>query len=100
VGKNQDSAPDRLAKYVNVWAQPFSCQQLMPDPFETESVWRRSARNLDRNRGRRTSGRTRKRRIARENKRGLGMGRVKSSGNSEKEEKNEVHGGEMLGRDS
>jgi|GEM_PF-1835285 len=22
-----------LTKYVNVWAQPFSCQELMPDPF-------------------------------------------------------------------
>jgi hypothetical protein len=24
----------RLAKYVNVWAQLFSCQELMPDPFD------------------------------------------------------------------
>jgi hypothetical protein len=34
VGKTQDSAPDRFAKYMNVWAQLFSCQQLMPDPFD------------------------------------------------------------------
>jgi hypothetical protein len=83
----------------------------MPDPFDagriienepswecltalqSERVWLRSACYLNRNRGRRTSGRTRERRIARENKRRLGMGRAESSSNGEKEEENEAHGG-------
>ena len=48
---------------------------------------------MNRDPGRRASGRTRKRRIARDSKRGLGVGRGKGSGNGEEEEKNEVHGG-------
>jgi hypothetical protein len=33
----------RLAKYVNVWAQPFSCQELMPDPFDVANMLMRGA---------------------------------------------------------
>jgi hypothetical protein len=34
--KTQNQVSDRLATYVNVCAQPFSCQELMPDPFDLD----------------------------------------------------------------
>ena len=36
MGKLQDSASDRLAKYLNAGEQPFLCQDLMPDSFDID----------------------------------------------------------------
>ena len=52
---------------------------------------------MNRNRGRRASGRTRKCHIARDRERSLGADRGEGSGNGEEEEKNEVHGSGAVG---